>query len=378
MRSSLVAGGVVGARAFQEELALLGKEQGKAGEVDLPIVGLRLGKVGVHGQDGGEVGRDVLGDVQAGFPLAVVLFFAPGGVGPELPAFALLQSLEAGEQACLGEVGDPHVLPRRGPAVLLLLPLDLSLDVQAPGGLSRLEAEGLEGNGQLGRPPALGPEGRRIPDPVPVVGRVLLVVRDLPVASRPRRVDLEEEAVALVEEGVHQDGDRVVDLQHRVTGELGGHDGPGLAVVADDAQVEVVRVVEHADLGLFRGGLPLVGYTLDEGADGRGQGPGSLVEPSVELDPVRRAEGDRLGHRGGRGRFGLARARQGGEREQESGNHPPSAATILSARAWPSWLSNFSAGQSMPRPVSSSLGMMWKCTWNTAWCAAAPLFWSTL
>ena len=34
--------------------------------------------------------------------------------------------------------------------------------------------------------------------------------------------------------------------------------------------------------------------------------------------------------------------------------------------------------QVIPSPPSLVRGMMWKCTWKTAWCAAAPLFCSTL
>ena len=37
------------------------------------------------------------------------------------------------------------------------------------------------------------------------------------------------------------------------------------------------------------------------------------------------------------------------------------------------------AGQPIPRPSSLlGLGMMWKWTWKTAWCAGAPLFCRTL
>ena len=58
--------------------------------------------------------------------------------------------------------------------------------------------------------------------------------------------------------------------------------------------------------------------------------------------------------------------------------HFPTAARIVSASAAPSLPSSDPAFQPMPSPASPSRGMMWKWTWSTAWCAAAPLFWSTL
>ena len=36
------------------------------------------------------------------------------------------------------------------------------------------------------------------------------------------------------------------------------------------------------------------------------------------------------------------------------------------------------ASQPMPSPWRPSLGMMWKCTCITTWCASEPLFWRTL
>ncbi len=46
------------AAPFEEEVALLGEEEGEAREVHLLLVDLHLREVGVHGEVGGEVRRD--------------------------------------------------------------------------------------------------------------------------------------------------------------------------------------------------------------------------------------------------------------------------------------------------------------------------------
>ena len=51
-------------RIAQEEVALLGKEQIEAREVDLPVVDFRRGEIGVDGERAGERRRDAVVDVE--------------------------------------------------------------------------------------------------------------------------------------------------------------------------------------------------------------------------------------------------------------------------------------------------------------------------
>ena len=306
---------IVSAGSFQEELTFLRKEQREAREVDLPLVRFGLREIGVDGQHGREVRSDVLGHVQAGLEPGVTLLLASRNIGPKLPALALAGPLKPAQEARLREVREPNVLTGRGPAILLLLPLDLALHVEAPGVLFRLEAQGLEGDRELGRPALVGATRRRVPDSVPVVGRSLLVIGDLPVAARSRRVHLEEEAVAPVEEGIEHDGDVVVDLEQRVAGELRRDNGSCLAVVADDAQVQVVRIEKDPDLGVLGRRLQLVGHSLHEGTDRSGRCPCGLVELAIELDLV--GGSDRHGARHGRRERRLRGRAQGHEPRQQ-------------------------------------------------------------
>ncbi len=55
------------------------------------------------------------------------------------------------------------------------------------------------------------------------------------------------------------------------------------------------------------------------------------------------------------------------------------AAAMRAASAAPSEASSGRESHLMPRPdPSGKRGMTWKCTWGTAWCASAPLFWRML
>ena len=109
-------------------------------------------------------------------------------------------------------------------------------------------------------------------------------------------------------ERVHEDDDLVREGGVVAPAERPGHlAGPG--VVAGDAHVEGLVVVEDLHLGPLAGRAPLVGEELDEAVEGDGGVPGRLLQPPVELDwplPARRL--DRLA---GLGR-GARRAAGGG------------------------------------------------------------------
>jgi hypothetical protein len=54
---------------LQEEVALLGKEEGEAGQVELAVVDLGLREVRVEGEAGGEGRREVVAQVAARVPV---------------------------------------------------------------------------------------------------------------------------------------------------------------------------------------------------------------------------------------------------------------------------------------------------------------------
>jgi hypothetical protein len=85
--------------------------------------------------------------------------------------------------------------------------------------------------------------GARVPDAVPFLVRLPLG-GDQAVDAGAQRVDLEVERVLVVEEGVEEDLDVVVDRQVGVARHCRGDDRARLGIEALDADVEVV-VVEH-------------------------------------------------------------------------------------------------------------------------------------
>ncbi len=144
----------------------------------------------------------------------------------------------------LVQVRDPAVAQRRRPPVRLVPALDHPVDVQAPHRLARLEPERLEGDGEFRHPSVGRDPGGGVPDAVPVERHVLGVVCDLAVGASAGRVHLEKEAVAMVEEGVDDDGDRVVAFEVGVAGQLRRNDVFRVPIPAEDAHVERRRGVQ--------------------------------------------------------------------------------------------------------------------------------------
>src|SRR5262249_34003671 len=100
-------------------------------------------------------------------------------------------------------------------------------------------------------------------------------------------------------------------------------DRGGRAVVAGDAEIEVVGVRQDPDLRLLGGRRSLIWLALAEGTDGPCAGPGRLIENAVQMDLRRGPDG----RDGGRGRLlgrspGRSRPRaEHGEKSDEPG--PP-------------------------------------------------------
>ena len=120
---------IEGRRALLEELALLGEEEGEAGEVDLLIVRLHLGEVGVDREVQGQIGCRRVLEVDPGFPRRIVHRRPPcrssdrrtelgrlakptEGVGCHVERLRLPHSSER-DPLGLGRLGEPQPPPLR-------------------------------------------------------------------------------------------------------------------------------------------------------------------------------------------------------------------------------------------------------------------------
>src|SRR5260370_32084077 len=87
------------------------------------------------------------------------------------------------------------------PPVVLLQPLDLPLDIEAPDPLPRLEPEALERDHDLRHPTLCRDPRARVPGPVPLVVEHFRVVGDLPVRPGARRLHDGEEPLRWSKKG---------------------------------------------------------------------------------------------------------------------------------------------------------------------------------
>ncbi len=79
-------------------------------------------------------------------------------------------------------------------------------------------------------------------------------------------------------ERVQDDLEVIAGLTVEVFSELAGEDAVRFAIVCEHAEVNIVRIVQYAHLGLFRGGLSFVGIVLHEAACHRRAGPVRFIE----------------------------------------------------------------------------------------------------
>ena len=309
-------------RPLQEERSLLGKQHGEARQVDLARVDFRFAEVGVDGRGQLQAGRDVVEHVEAG--LAVAVAPAAGAQQPpreeraDVETDPLRQADEIGDLARLRHLVELRVQPRAGPAVLLQLSIDVPGDVEAPHRLSGRKAQALERNRELRDPSLVGAPGAHVPDRVPL--GVQLSARDEAVHERARRIGREVERAALVAERVEQDLDAVVGGEAGIARHLRADDPPGLGVVRDDADVEVVAVVQQRDLGSFRRRPPGQRLPLNQVANLRRHAPDRLVQHAVD--------GDGLGDRG------HDRRARGLRRRQSPGRATRLSTKVSAAAAW--------------------------------------------
>ena len=140
------------------------------------------------------------------------------------------------------------------------------------------------------------------PDAVPVEAGLARVGE--PFAAGAERVDEKDVSGPLVLERVEQDPDDVVARPLRrmpvvlaflgaaaVVGHVVGRDASGLAVAAQDPDVQARVVVEDPELGRFRRVLARPRIRLPEAGEGLGRAPDGVGDETVDLRPLRNADG---------------------------------------------------------------------------------------
>ena len=146
-----------------------------------------------------------------------------------------------------------------------VLRLDVPTELDAPDLLAaRSIAQRAEGDLRFERPAPLEPPGLELPNRVPIEVKVALV-RDLAVHPSPERVEVEQDPVPAVVEGVQHEGERLVGDQVEVVAPHFVSDPLRLGTRAPAARgdVEMRGIEEQPDLRLLGGGRPVVWIELD-------------------------------------------------------------------------------------------------------------------
>ena len=310
-------------RLSRKNSRFLGEEEAEAGQVHLLLVHLDLREVRVVREVGGQVlGQPEL-DVETDVARAVVHDRvgqgvdvggeAPDGVGLDLQDPVAARHLHARQRRSRRDAEHPGTARdgHAGQVGPLVLAPDGPRELQPPElRLARLEAERLEGDARLDRPPPVEAARPRVPDGVPVVVRVALV-GDLVVEEAAERVDHEGGTVPAVVERVERQAEGVVlDELERVALHLVGDPlrlGGGIPDARGD--VDVLRVEEDPRLGLLGGRRALDRQLLEEVADGGHDLVDAFIEHAV--DPQRFVHANRTHRRpaGGIARDGGGRHR---------------------------------------------------------------------
>ena len=287
---------------FEEEVALLRKEEREAGQVDLLLVHLHLREVGVQGQVEVEARRYAVLDVQAvvveprAVEAALDAILPPAGqrVGRQPQIHAAVDRADAVHRAGEADAGQRVLLRDRRPEYLLVLAADVPHEVDAPDLLlGPGKAERHHRDGDFGHPAVVGATRDDVPHAVPVDVDVVAVapapaafalLGHLLLQLRAERAGDEHVARAAVVEGVENDLEVVlVEQPQGIAPHLGGDDAVRFRVVGLHADVEGLGVVEQPHHGLLGSRFALGGLLLDEIVDDRGLQPDLLVEAPVDL-----------------------------------------------------------------------------------------------
>src|SRR5262249_41972123 len=112
-----------------------------------------------------------------------------------------------------------------------------------------------------------------------------------PIRSGTRGVHLEEETVPVIEKRIEHNRDAIVDVEIRISGQLGRNDAAGMWFGTNDSDVESLLVEDNARVGRLAGGTSFERLTLRQLTDGYRLFPVRLVEPTVDVNGSGRAPG---------------------------------------------------------------------------------------
>ena len=190
--------------ALEKELPLLREEEAVGRQVELLLVGLDLGEIGVDRQVGGHVRRQPVLQIDARVGRSpergrgLLLVAAPDDIGHDLELLPLREAREPGQVAEIGDLQPAHIAiapEDGGPEALLPLPGDGPSEIDPPGlALEIVEAQGTEGNGDLGGIP---PRSARRTSQIPSHSRLILAPSSRTSRSRWAPRGLTENANAL-------------------------------------------------------------------------------------------------------------------------------------------------------------------------------------
>ncbi len=299
---------------LQEERALLREEQREARQVGAARVHLGLGEVGVDGQRAEQVRAEPLRDVHARLkrPIDVGVRRRDAAARcdgrPDRQAQAQVESRQASQFAGAARLRHLVVPAPAGPAVRLLQALDAALDVEVPGGQSRLEAQRRNWDADFQHPAAGVPARRRLPQPVPV--RVLALAAGVHqrVVARAAGIHGEDVPRAPVPKGVEHDLHVIFVLQRPVARLGERHDAGRFGILAANPDQQRLRIGQdsHRRSRRRRGARRRLAHR--EVLDCLRLLPRRLVESAVEANRA----GDRAGRDRGVRRCGCRRLQRAG------------------------------------------------------------------
>ncbi len=113
-----------------------------------------------------------------------------------------------------------------------------------------------------------------------------LLFDDFAIPLRAQRIHFENVTIPVAERGIDQDGEIVVQVHRQVPAQLRGHDLLRIAIVAVDAEVNVVGIVKDANFRFLRRGGSLQRLALAEVTMGRSSLPDRIVESSINTRRV--------------------------------------------------------------------------------------------
>src|SRR6185436_5343769 len=234
--------------AVEEEVAPLGKEQGKARQVDLALIDLGLREVGVHSEHGPQQRGRTVEEIDPrtrvafdrGAATARRRLRGEDAIRFDVETVPLRHIVDAGDDPGVAHAAKALVSPPSRPQALFILPSHGALEVDAPRVAVGVEIQRAEGDRDLENPPNLAAPRPRVPDAVPLP--VFAVDPEEGISHQPRRVHLEEIAGATVEKCIDGPLEAVVGVEPFVPSSLVANPLVGLGIEASNAHVQRLAI----------------------------------------------------------------------------------------------------------------------------------------